>query len=327
MTINEITLDGLENDAYYFLNPILIKISSVSKFVTIAKIKLTNRSALASNGADLSTQNFELQSNLKGEVFLDLSEYINTICVYPSGYRSNTVNELIPYSLNNINISVSVAYRDGLEDVIFSLDKDFVLGYSEGNKTNVDVVSLNLDESFDNIDFEKINIPYYKYSRDFIRNSSLERYYIENNSVVMRNVSESSISFRDYVRTGNCNDVLVRFLNTKGGYSYFVFENYTSSVKTTVKGDVIKLRDFNNRRILEINRKVENDREYTLTTEVKKRHKLFVENMISSQFLSVLFPNSNNFIEVELTNNSTPSTDDSYFDFSLSFKAIDSKKI
>lgn len=66
MTINDINLIGIDSEAYYFLNPIFVRIESSTKFITKASFKFTNKSAMGSDGTDLKSAEFKLMANPEG---------------------------------------------------------------------------------------------------------------------------------------------------------------------------------------------------------------------------------------------------------------------
>lgn len=326
MVINEIEVNGIDFDSYYFLNPIFVRIESSTKFVTKAIVSLTNRTAKSSTGGDLISANFELQSNPEGKVFFDLSDYVRSTAVEPNGYGSKIEIFNLPNSLNDFNISIKVFVKDEVDSTDFSIDKLLIYGGENSPKTNVffSGESLSLSNTIDLLTFENVTTPYYKFEDNRNRLLSLSRYKVENKKAIEYYENESNINNLDHVKVGGCDNLMVRFLNSKGGYEHLLFERYTYSSKSEDSEDLIKLNDFSNNKVISINRSVDYSKEVTASGNFLSRHKYFIDELIRSPYVAAMFPKSSEFIEIIPLGNSVPETPKKSFDISFSFKIVTS---
>lgn len=319
MENNEIQILGLESDAYYFLNPIYLTIKSDNKFITYADLKLTNKSAVNSKGEDLQSANFRLQSNPEGIIYVDISEYIKSLAVYPNGYRAKNFDYDIPSSLNNITLDINV-YNSSEEIVTnFNFDKQFIRGYVLTPNTNVVFSDLNLIYDINND--EEINVPYYRYPDDYTRELSLLRYHIVDGVIDDYNIQESQIEIQNHINLKSCKPIIVRFLNSKGGFNFIVFSNYSYTTQSNVDdSNKIKVDRYQYNQVSYIDQKVTHSKEFTAVQEYDERFAGFADELIRSQCVWVAFGNSDNFVEVDMQNNSMPSVVGNSFELSYKFK-------
>lgn len=318
MTKNNIDLLGIDNDAYYFLNPIFVKIQSSTKFITKATLKLTNNTAMGSDGNSLSTAELKLQSNPEGIIYVDISDYINSIAVYPNGYRAKSVNNSIPNSLNDINIVIKVSTKEDATETIFSLDKLFIRGYIFSQYTNIEVLDINLIR--DNNSTEIINVPYYKYPMGVYNNLSLMRFKIVDRKINYTKITEQETNILNHNIFTGCEPLMIRFLNSAGSYSHVVFNSYTYSSKSSPDDTKIKVNRFKSDYVSFINQKVSHEKEYTAIQEFDERFKSFVDELVRSQYVQVMFGVSDDWIEVDIQQNTMPAVENDSFELSYRFK-------
>lgn len=318
MTINNIDLIGIDNDAYLFLNPIFVKIQSDSKFITKATLKLVNNTAMGSDGNSLSTAEFSLQSNPEGIIYVDISTYINSIAVYPNGYRAKFVNHSIPNSLNDINIIVKVSTKEDAAETIFVLDKLFIRGYLFSQNTNIEVDSINLEK--DNSSNELINIPFYKYPVGLYSDLSLRRYEIIDRKIIQNSINESETNILNHNIFTGCEPLIIRFLNSAGSYSHVVFNRYTYSSQSNPDDTKIKINRFKSNYISFINQNVSHEKEYTAIQDFDERFKSFIDELVRSQYVQVMFGFSGDWLEVDIQQNTMPAVENDSFELAYKFK-------
>ena len=325
MTINNINLIGIEADSYYFLNPIFIRIESQTKFITKATFRFTNKSAIGSDGNDLKTAELKLQSNPEGIIYVDISKYIDSIAIYANGYKSKVSSSDIPNSLNDIDIEVKVSTKTDTTETIFNLSKLFILGYEFTQSTNNFVNSLNLDVDYSMHDH--INVPYYFNSNDIYKEYSKKRFDLNKNTRKIEVYNESNFNILNHVQLVGCNYILFRFLNSSGGYNYIAFNRYTNSTNSNVEDENIKVNRFRNNYVSFIGKKVDHEREYTAIQEFDERFKLFADELIRSQYVSVMFGQSDEWQEVDIQQNTMPALNKNSFELSYKFKLLTSINI
>ena len=325
MTINDINLIGIDSDAYYFLNPIFVRIESSTKFITKASFKFTNKSAMGSNGTDLKSAEFKLIANPEGIVYVDISEYIKSVSIYANGYKSKTASGSIPNSLNDIDIVVKVSTKTDAEETTFNLSKLFILGYKFTQSTNNVVNSLNLD--WDYSTYEYTNVPYYFNANNILKDYSLDRYRLNLTTRKIETFKQENIDILNHAQVVGCQNILFRFLNSSGGYNYIAFNRYTNSTNSNVEDENIKVNRFRNNYVSFIGKKVDHEREYTAIQEFDERFKLFADELIRSQYVSVMFGQSDEWQEVDIQQNTMPAINKNSFELSYKFKLLTSINI
>lgn len=328
MILNDIEVKGIDSaEAYYFLNPIYLTITSESKFITRVNLNFTNRSAIDNYGNDLKTAEFRLQSNPEGKVFIDISDYVKSIVIYPNGHRAKVKNDNLPYSLNDFQFTLDVYTREDVDTPTkFTFEKLFVNGYLNVQHTNV---ILNIDSINDMPD--ELGI---EYSKPYYLNTSTDlsetlRFYevdVANKVMTYRDLDKSMINATNLIYlTNNCNDVYFRFLNQYGYYSIIVFSNYTYSTSSQVDNtNRIRVQDFQNNKVINLNSNIKFDKEFTAVKEFNSRFKGFIEDFITSQYVQVWNKYDSYWLDVEMIANSMPESFDSSFEVSYKFKLINS---
>lgn len=316
-TISGVTINGIdESNTYYFLNPILIEVSS-TKFVTYVEVKLKNNSKVNDNNTPIETAIFKLQSNPAGIVYIDLSDYIKTISTNLNGYRSAIVSD-VPNSLNAIDVDINVYTRtDIVTPVNFKFNKFFINGYSNTENTNI---------STNNINLTGINIPFYKKHIDL----SIVRYYVD---TVAKKISKNFINITDVnvldmIDYDTCENVIFKFLNSKGSYSIIVFDSFTFTSSNKVdQSKKVKLNNFQQKKVVVLDGNVSFDREITAVSEFNSRFEDYVNEFINSQYVMCSFDKGQTFQDIEILDNTLSDTFDKSFDVTYKFKLLTSINI
>lgn len=329
MTINDITINGIDSaGAYYFLNPIFLRITSDTKFITYVTIKLKNRTALDLLGNDLETKEFRLQSNNEGQILVDISDYIKSIAVYPNGYKSKTPQQIVPNSLNDIQLTINVSTREDVGPTEFIIDKLFLYGYKLTNLTNRNITNnsvLNVNNDFTN---EYINIPYYNSDIDSgaLKTLSNSRFVLNETNKSIDIVQETENNILNHIQVVGCEPILFRFLNSSGGYSYVVFNSYTYTSSSNPTENNVKLNRFFSEQVTYIGQKVDYNKEYTAIQEFDNRFKLFIDEFIRSQYVQVCFSNfaDADWLEIDIQQNQLPNISGDSFEIAYKFKLLTS---
>lgn len=192
----------LNGNGYFINNEIWFNINS-DEDVVYFKLILTNLS-----NSKISTQFISYAIN--NNVFVNIQSAVKSLFDVPNGETNNSTK---------INISITANTGDNI-----SFQKDFVRGGKRVNDTN-QTISPNQTLRL----AEKLPVwsgfPVYDY---FLSSS----YVIQKQNLV-------DVTNIDYKRIKGCNNIYIKFLNQKGGYSYWLFESFTEKEQNQNLGYVV----------------------------------------------------------------------------------------
>jgi len=227
MAIPLITISGLNADRYLINNPIWVDFNNISantKYVIVSTAVLIGAGPAATYGTPTSLRFYP---NAARKIYFDLAELVKSFFPepqHPDGYLANA--SLLGTNYLKVKITIQSVLTTGQAVTHTSYVKNFMRGGSESYRTNeILAVSAVLKES------SKLprwaGYPLAKYALDTSANI---RYYsiISAEETVQRKVI-------------GCNPVYIRFLNTKGGYSFWLFEQFELKKKSK-KPDTVKDR-------------------------------------------------------------------------------------
>lgn len=200
---------GLENNYYLSGNDIWIQVSNFPKVPIRLELKCTNNAT----GATLPI--FRLYADINNVFRFNISQTIRPIQPYPVYNPTNTMAEY--------KLEFTVIFEDNTQESL-TLNKFFIRGGRA--KNNVDEWHLVNDDKLviaKWVDWRGIALP--GYPQKIM--GSLIVDYIPAASDVYKMIS---LSF--------CNAKIIRFLNSLGGYQFWVFETYEIKPKVKAK-DVI----------------------------------------------------------------------------------------
>lgn len=193
----------LNSNGYLINNEIWFNINADSDVVWFKLILLN----LSNN--KLSTQ-FISYADANNNVFLNIQSIVKSLFDVP-----NLVNS------NSAKIQISITANDGTN---LTFTRDFVRGGIRTNNTNQNISpnqSLRLAEK----------LPVW---------SGFPAYdYFINPGYVIQEQNLADVSNIDYKRIKGCNNIYIKFLNQKGGYSYWLFESYTEKESNIPVGSLI----------------------------------------------------------------------------------------
>lgn len=192
----------LNGNGYFINNEIWFNINA-DEDVVYFKMILTNLS-----NSKISTQFISYAIN--NNVFVNIQSAVKSLFDVPNGETNNSTK---------INISITANTGDNI-----SFQKDFVRGGKRVNDTN-QTISPNQTLRL----AEKLPVwsgfPVYDY---FLSSS----YVIQKQNLV-------DVTNIDYKRIKGCNNIYIKFLNQKGGYSYWLFESFTEKEQNQNLGYVV----------------------------------------------------------------------------------------
>lgn len=211
---------GLTGDFFYSNNPIFVTIQELNlhEYITV---KIGDYEPIRITPIRTNPITEPIATKISR---IDISSYIKSLI--PNLNQNNTVQ--------NINIDIISWENSWIGGVVpipmtvssFSITKNFVLGGVRGNGTNVQAATATFLRP-------TAKTPYwvgYPVDESFITNSA-SGWYIQKTPL---NPSGRSDVERRKIK--GCNPTYVKFLNSLGGYSYWMFEGVTDQQKNTNSG-------------------------------------------------------------------------------------------
>lgn len=192
----------LNGNGYFINNEIWFNINA-DEDVVYFKMILTNLS-----NSKISTQ--FISYTINNNVFVNIQSAVKSLFDVPNGETNNSTK---------INISITANTGDNI-----SFQKDFVRGGKRVNDTNQTISpnqTLRLAERLP----VWSGFPVFDY---FLSSS----YVIQKQNLV-------DVTNIDYKRIKGCNNIYIKFLNQKGGYSYWLFESFTEKEQNQNLGYVV----------------------------------------------------------------------------------------
>lgn len=148
--------------------------------------------------------------DVNNKAFINIQSVVKSLMNAPDGETNNSTK---------INISITANTGDNI-----SFQKDFVRGGKRVNDTNQTISpnqTLRLSE----------NLPVWS-------GFPVYDYFLSPGYVIQKqNLAE--VTNIDYKRIKGCNNIYIKFLNQKGGYSYWLFESYSEKEQSDNLGYVV----------------------------------------------------------------------------------------
>lgn len=221
---SSVILSGLNSDLYLINNEIIISLSTslaypfyTIQFKNLSNQKISNLVKVYPDGSNIAT--------------LNISPYIKGLFEYPSDADGYVIdNQNVPNS-NKFEITVSNGVTSPSKII-----KTFVRG---GNKTN----DTNQTLSVLDVLRPTLKLPIWT-------GFETASYYINGDGLMIKQLL-GSLPFdqKDFRRPKGCNEIYVKFLNQKGGYSNWLFESHSETNVNQNLGNFIrnnKVDDFGN---------------------------------------------------------------------------------
>lgn len=193
----------LNSNGYFINNEIWFNINSD---VTVIYFKLI---LLNLSNSKISTQ-FISYANQSNNVFVNIQSIVKSLMDVPNGETNNSTK-----------IQISITSNDGTN---ITFNKDFIRG---GNRVN------NTNQTFSPNQTLRISekLPVW---------SGFPAYdYFLSSSYVIQLQNLADITNIDYRRIKGCNNIYIKFLNQRGGYSYWLFESYTEKNQNSPLGYLV----------------------------------------------------------------------------------------
>lgn len=261
------TVTGISGNLYYINNPILIDIKDLAPQTEYLEIWLTNQTLAGS----ITTIPVRLYPNVNKEIIdYDLAELVKANFPrpkHPTGTIGNNTSIGTNYTRFNILIYQYGASGNQIENDSYSQSRTFLRGGEDSQRVNV---SGNVGDVL--ADTDKLllwgGLP-------------ISKYFINSNReiAVTTNISGSEIQ---QMKVIGYDPFYIRFLNKKGGYSYWLFPVWEKSKKTKSEGFVKRSRANDS-----FSLGYTTDHTIKAESRIRKEHYRLAESLVSSQEIHV----------------------------------------
>lgn len=252
------TVTGINSDLYYANNPIFITFEGINSQTNYIEIFPTTSGPQTSS---IKPQRLYVFSQNK--ITIDISQTVKML--FPDIPHNTDYTTLTPFIVMNnwkrITLVIKEVLNDGTVNNLPGITKTFLRGgnrtYLSNQRTAVKVPLVPTD-----------TIPQWGgYPIDWYSFSTLK---------VMEKSNVIPITYKELRKIKGCDPLYIKFLNSKGGYSYWLFENWESENKSKNLGvieDTYTLKDLGN----------ESEATITVISKVPKRYIPLMVDLSDSQ--------------------------------------------
>lgn len=232
---------NLNNNGYFINNEIWFEITADLP-VTYFRLILMNLS-----NAKISTQ-FISYTDPNNKVFVNIQSIVKSLFDVPNGSTNNSTK-----------IQISITTNTG-ENLTFT--KDFIRGGKRVNDTNQTISPNQTLRLYSNLPVWS-GFPI----SDYFLSSS---YLIEEQLL-------ADVSNIDYRRIKGCNNIYLKFLNQKGGYSFWLFESYSEKEQNSNLGYLVNSKTNN---LLDLGNESKSDLQ--IYSKIPKEYRDYAKDIIVS---------------------------------------------
>jgi hypothetical protein len=214
-------ISGLNSDLYLINNPIWVDVSAIADDVKYLEITITDRT----KSAEVVVYNTLRLYNNGDKAAYNLQEIIKGNFPEPK-YVDVLEGGVIYSSYRFLDISFKEVKGQGVYGETQLFTKTFIRGGEESQKSNINLsIGSKLQMA------EKIPVwggyPYAQYS-------------INQSRQVVANKFLGESELEQMILPKGCNPLYVRFLNSKGGYSHWLFESFTKNVSVSSLSNIAR---------------------------------------------------------------------------------------
>jgi len=232
---------NLNNNGYFINNEIWFEITADLP-VTYFRLILMNLS-----NAKISTQ-FISYTDPNNKVFVNIQSIVKSLFDVPNGITNNSTK-----------IQISITTNTG-ENLTFT--KDFVRGGKRVNDTN-QTISPNQTLRLSS------NLPVWS-------GFPISDYFLSSSYLIEEQLL-ADVSNIDYRRIKGCNNIYLKFLNQKGGYSFWLFESYSEKEQNTNLGYLVNSKTNN---LLDLGNESKSDLQ--IYSKIPKEYRDYAKDIIVS---------------------------------------------
>ena len=232
---------NLNNNGYFINNEIWFEITADLP-VNYFRLILMNLS-----NAKISTQ-FISYTDPNNKIFVNIQSIVKSLFDVPNGSTNNSTK-----------IQISITTNTG-ENLIFT--KDFVRGGKRVNDTNQTISpyqTLRLAS----------NLPVWS-------GFPISDYFLSSSYLIEEQLL-ADVSNIDYRRIKGCNNIYLKFLNQKGGYSFWLFESYSEKETNSNLGYLVNSKTNN---LLDLGNESKSDLQ--IYSKIPKEYRDYAKDIIVS---------------------------------------------
>lgn len=217
------TIYGLENDGYVINNPILVSITDTRTDMFYVEVQVQNLTNLKTTSPfRLYFQNQVAKLNLT-----PIIKGLFDVPIHNTDYLTQTPLPM-PRNSNSYRISFRIYYTNGDTSALESEIRQFIrAGYYDTRMTNETIGSDVLLQNSEKVPvFGGYPCAYYITSdkKEIVKYNRVTVHYND--------------PYWELMRKKTCDGVYIKFLNSKGGYSYWLFEDWKDTTSNSHLGYV-----------------------------------------------------------------------------------------
>lgn len=232
---------NLNNNGYFINNEIWFEITADLP-VTYFRLILMNLS-----NAKISTQ-FISYTDPNNKIFVNIQSIVKSLFDVPNGSTNNATK-----------IQISITTNTG-ENLTFT--KDFIRGGKRVNDTN-QTISPNQTLRLSS------NLPVWS-------GFPISDYFLSSSYLIEEQLL-ADVSNIDYRRIKGCNNIYLKFLNQKGGYSFWLFESYSEKEANSNLGYLVNSKTNN---LLDLGNESKSDLQ--IYSKIPKEYRDYAKDIIVS---------------------------------------------
>ena len=218
---------GLNRDRYLINNPIWVEVREIPSEAIYVSTTITRLNTDGTEIPENAPTTLRLHS-INGVLYFDLSEGIKAFFPVPDYRNTGSNNTPIGHNYQKARVTFKATSQTG----IIVEEIQFTRTYIRGGK---DGPGFNLSLAQGEVLKESTRIPRWG-------TYPVRKYWLNDlNEIVSSGIIAETET--DVRRVVGCNPIYFRFLNTSGGYSYWLFENWELS-KSAKKAQRIESRDL-----------------------------------------------------------------------------------
>lgn len=246
------TVKGLENNAYLINNPIIIELIGDSNDVRHFDLAIINNTT--GHNVSLTIDSPPGESKMKYNIAPALKSTFSK-----PDFKYQAFDMI--FNLNQFQIQAVARGEDGVIGGNVVLNKSFIRGGKDTDQTNIYLEHRDVCSPVDTIPYWR-GLPIEVYIVD----------YIDQDLVTIKKSLDLGKS--EMMKSRSCDGAYIRFLNSRGGYSYWYFEGKKKNKKTKTLG---KIGDLYPRSLGS-----EFESEYELFSKVPRRYYPLMDDLIAS---------------------------------------------
>ena len=292
---------GLESDLYYINNPILISITELNPILNYIDLQVSN---INDTGNIIISNTLRIYPNVNNQIIdFDLSEGVKANFPRPQ-HPTGTLPNGTAINTNYVRFSLTMQQRliGGNSGQSFTVTKTYLRG-------GTDTQGLNVTTSVGAVLKEGLKIliwgglPVSKYYIDSFKKIAVTNVIPEDEIQLMKEVG--------------CDQFYIRFLNSKGGYSFWSFPVWEKDKKTKSVGFIERQRPLNS-----FSLGFESTHTVKAESKIRREHFEIAESLISSLEIHVYNRYGNTWAKIDIKDgNFNRNTYEDVTDFNVSFNA------